>query len=227
MKSVEGKSSLAPVPSEALSDEAIVARVRSGELHLYEILMRRYNQRLFRIARSVLADGAEAEDVTQEAWVRAYEHLERFEGRARFATWVTKIALHDALARRRRRRRLVELDPAAERTPEQGSRAPRSPEQETLMSELRNALESAVDALPETLRTAFVLRDVEGLSTADVSVVLEISETALKVRLHRARRALRRDLELRAGEAAATLWQFAGLRCDRTVAAVLQRVTSH
>jgi RNA polymerase sigma-70 factor (ECF subfamily) len=215
-----------PALREALTDEAIVARVRSGELQLYEILMRRYNQRLFRIARSVLADGAEAEDVTQETWMRAYEHLGRFDGRAAFATWVTKIALHDALARRRRRRRLVELDPDGARTP-QGSRAPRSPEQEALVSELRRALESAVEALPETLRTAFVLRDVEGLSTADASAVLEISEAALKVRLHRARRALRRELECRAGEAAGALWAFGGQRCDRTVATVLQRVAEH
>jgi RNA polymerase sigma-70 factor (ECF subfamily) len=95
------------------------------------------------------------------------------------------------------------------------------------MKELRSALEAAVDALPETLRTAFVLRDVEGLSTADVSIVLEISQAALKVRLHRARRALRRDLELRAGEAADALWAFGGHRCNRTVATVLQRVTRH
>ncbi|HUP23344.1 MAG TPA: RNA polymerase sigma factor [Thermoanaerobaculia bacterium] len=215
-----------PLRPEALTDEAIVARVRSGELQLYEILMRRYNQRLFRIARSVLADGAEAEDVTQEAWVRAYEHLGRFDGRATFATWVTKIALHDALARRRRRRRLVDLDLDRARNP-QGSRAQRSPEQETLVSELRRALESAVAALPETLRAAFVLRDVEGLSTADASAVLEISEAALKVRLHRARRALRRELECRAGEAAGALWAFGGQRCDRTVATVLQRVAEH
>src|SRR5689334_25368940 len=88
-----------------ISDDDVVARVRSGETGLYEMLMRRYNQRLFRVIRSVVTSDAEAEDVLQEAWVRAYEHLDQFEGRARFSTWVTRIAFHEPLARSRSTRR--------------------------------------------------------------------------------------------------------------------------
>src|SRR5436189_563520 len=95
---------------ESLSDEEAVARVRSGDTAVYELLMRRYNQRLFRIARSVVRDNAEAEDVLQDAWVRAFEHLDQFAGRATFATWVTKIAFYEALSRARKRKRLVSID---------------------------------------------------------------------------------------------------------------------
>jgi RNA polymerase sigma-70 factor, ECF subfamily len=214
-----------------LTDDEVVARVRAGDVSLYEILMRRYNQRLFRIARSVLADDAEAEDVAQDAWVRAYENLGQFGGRASFATWLTKIALYEALSRQRRRRRLVALpDPEAESPRAADRRAIEhrepGPEQRVRTCELRSALVSAVDALPTTLRVAFVLRDVEGLSTSEAASTLEITEAALKVRLHRARLALREDLERRAGEAAGALYAFDGERCDRMVAVVLGRIAA-
>lgn len=213
----------------AFTDEEVVARVRAGEIALYEILMRRYNQRLFRIARSVLADDAEAEDVAQDAWVRAYQHLDQFDGRARFATWLTKIALYEALARQRKRRRLVALP---DRDDEHGrsssdpvfERSEPGPERRAQNWELRHALQAAIDGLAPTLRTAFVLREVEGLSTAEAASLLEISEAALKVRLHRARIALRCALEQRAGEAVGALYAFGAERCDRMVAAVLRRV---
>jgi RNA polymerase sigma-70 factor (ECF subfamily) len=217
-----------PLAAPPLRDEEVVERVRSGELDLYEILMRRYNQRLFRVARSVLADDAEAEEVVQDAWVRAYEHLDQFDGRARFATWVTKIALYASFAASRRRRRLVALVDADGERPGADDLPPAnrpSPEQEACACELRHALEHALEKLPEALRVAFVLRDVEGLTTAEAASALGISEAALKVRLHRARHALRDDLERRAGAAAGALWAFAGERCDRIVSGVLRRIS--
>jgi RNA polymerase sigma-70 factor, ECF subfamily len=96
--------------SSPMSDEEVVKRVRAGETALYEILMRRHNQRLYRAARSILGNDGEAEDVMQEAYVRAYLHLDQFDGRARFSTWLTKIAVHEALARCRQRCRIIELD---------------------------------------------------------------------------------------------------------------------
>src|SRR4051794_13578987 len=93
-----------------LSDDDVVSRVRAGEAGLYELLMRRYNQRLFRVIRSVVTDDGEAEDVLQEAWVRVYEHLDQFAGRAKFSTWVTRIAFHEALARIRNKKRFIPLE---------------------------------------------------------------------------------------------------------------------
>src|ERR1043166_5401197 len=95
---------------QTISDGDLVSRVRAGETGLYEMLMRRYNQRLFRVIRSVVTDDGEAEDVLQEAWVRAYEHLDQFEGRASFATWVTRIAFYEALARTRKAKRWIPLE---------------------------------------------------------------------------------------------------------------------
>jgi RNA polymerase sigma-70 factor (ECF subfamily) len=225
--------SAAPPSAAPLEDEELVARVSAGETELFEILMRRHNQRLFRVARSITGDDALAEDVMQEAYVRAYGNLGQFTGRARFSTWLARIAVHEALASRRRGRRLVGL-PAAE---EEGTleriageglhltaSRPPSPEEETARGELRETLRRAVDALPASLRVVFVLREVERLSTAETAAALDLGESAVKVRLHRARRALRDDLERRIGGASEDLYAFYAPRCDRVVAAVMARV---
>lgn len=221
-------AALASPAASPLADEEVVARVTAGDRALFEVLMRRHNQRLFRVARSILGDDAGAEDVMQEAYVRAFENLDQFAGRARFSTWLTKIAVHEALARRRRGRRLVGL-PAAEDldrelAAERGNGEPPSPEEESARGELRETLRRAVDALPSTLRVVFVLREVEKLSTAETAAALGLGESAVKVRLHRARRALRDDLERRIGATAGDLYAFYAPRCDRVVAAVLERI---
>lgn len=223
----------APPLVAPLEDEELVARVVAGETELFEILMRRHNQRLFRVARSIAGDDALAEDVMQEAYVRAFENLEQFAGRARFATWLTRIAVHEALARRRRGRRLVGL-PAPEeegsldRIAGEGLRLtasrPPSPEEESARGELRETLRRAVDALPSSLRVVFVMREVERLSTAETAAALDLGESAVKVRLHRARRALRDDLERRIGGASEDLYAFYAPRCDRVVEAVMGRI---
>src|SRR5215216_1504035 len=127
-------TALITIAASALTDEEIIRRVREGETALFEVIMRRYNQRLYRTARSILGDNSEAEDVTQDAYVRSYLHLDQFDGRAKFSTWLTKIAVHEALDRLRKRRRLVEIDASSGST-EEGmkleSKAP-SPEQELL-----------------------------------------------------------------------------------------------
>ncbi|MBP7149578.1 MAG: RNA polymerase sigma factor [Acidobacteria bacterium] len=214
---------LATPPGPApLDDLELVARVCAGETQLFELLMRRYNQRLFRAARAVLRDDAEAEDVLQEAWVRAFAALGRFEGRASVGTWLVRIALHEAFARRRRRQRFVALgtedDMGLETTPGD------SPEARASTRELRAALAGAIDALPEGLRVAFVLREVEGLSTAETAEALGLSPDNVKVRLHRARAALRRGLERVLGTELRAVHGFDGARCDRVVAAVMARI---
>ncbi|HXG65829.1 MAG TPA: RNA polymerase sigma factor, partial [Blastocatellia bacterium] len=209
-----------------LTDEEVVERVRAGETALFEILMRRYNQRLFRVALSVLGDENEAEDVAQEAHVRAYMHLNQFDGRARFSTWLTKIALHEALARLRNRRRCIMIENDAEADDVIGSLASDapSPEQEAFTRSLQAVLEMAINALPQAYRSVFMLREVEGLSTAETAECLGISEVSAKVRLHRARALLRREIYTRTGAATASAFQFLGARCDRVVATVFARI---
>ena len=211
--------------AECWSDEEVVARVLGGETALFEIIMRRYNQRLYRVAYSILRNEAEAEDVMQDAYVRAYQHLDQFAGRARFSTWLTRIAVHEALARAQRRSRLQELD--AE--PYGGNMTPLSsntpdPEQQASDRELVALLQSAVLALPESYRSVLMLRDIEEMSTADTAEALELTEENVKVRLHRARALLRRELFARAGEQRSQAFPFMGARCDRMVEAVMRRI---
>jgi RNA polymerase sigma-70 factor (ECF subfamily) len=215
------------VDCQLLPDTVLVERIRSGEVGLFELLMRRYNQRLFRVIRSVNTDDSEAEDVLQDAWVHAFEHLGQFEGRSSFATWVTKIALHGALRREQQRKRIVALaDGNGEITAEaeQVSSTTDNPEQQAFQGEMRQVLRSAVDRLPSAYRAVFMLRKVEQMSTAETAECLNLSEEAVKTRLHRSRSLLQQDLENQFGPATAESYSFMGHRCDRTVAAVMQRL---
>jgi RNA polymerase sigma-70 factor (ECF subfamily) len=206
----------------AASDEDIVARVRAGDVALYEVLVRRYNERLYRVVRSVLGDEDETEDVMQQAYVSAYQHLDQFAGRARFATWLTKIAVHEALARVRRRAR-VEV-PLDEEDVTMASSPVPSPEHQASAGETTRLLERSIDALPPDYRTVFVMREVEQLDTAESAACLGVSEDVVKTRLHRARAMLRRDLFERAGLTKGEVFRFARPRCDRIVARVLERI---
>lgn len=211
----------------AAPDGEVVERVRAGEIELFEVLMRRYNQKLYRAARSVFpADPSEAEDVVQDAWVRAFEHLDQFEGRAQFSTWLVRITLHEAWARARRRRRQESLDdaPREEEAPMQPAMTGPDPEKEAAAVEMRAILEDAVASLPDTYRTVFVLRSIEDMTTEETAESLDLSSDVVKTRLHRARGLLRRELLARAGTSVAALYPFAGARCDRIVASVLARV---
>jgi RNA polymerase sigma-70 factor (ECF subfamily) len=214
-----------------LTDEDVVARVRAGETALFEVLMRRHNQRIFRAARAILRDDGEAEDVMQEAYVRAFAQLDQFEGRAQWSTWVTRIAVNEALARIRRRGRFVDNDvdgreDATTDQPDQRADLPlqADPEDLTAARELHVFLERAVDALPDMYRTVFVLRDVQGLSTAETAACLGITEELVKVRLHRARAEVRRKLDRNVGMATPELYGFHLSRCDRVVDRVFARI---
>src|SRR5215216_3126595 len=214
--------------ASAMTDEEVVERVRDGETALFEVLMRRYNQRIYRVARSILGNSTEAEDVTQDAYVRSYLHLDQFDGRAKFSTWLTKIAVHEALDRLRKRQRLVEIDAASE-SMEEGmnleSKAP-SPEQEVLTQTWKAVLEAAIDRLPQVYRSVFMLREVEQMDTAETALCLVISEGTVKVRLHRARVLLRKEIYAQTGAATAEAFHFDGARCDRIVSGVFERIRS-
>ena len=215
--------------SSALEDSEVVAGILAGQLQLFGVLMRRHNQRLYRAVRSILGSDADAEDAVQEAYVRAYQHLEQFEGRSSFATWLTRIAVHEALARLRKQRRLVNIE-STEASGDAMINALRStdpgPEEQAMARSVSVMLESAVDSLPPAYRSVFMLREIEGLSTGETAECLEMSEDAVKVRLHRGRAMLRREIFKRTGESRAAAFQFAGPRCDALVAAVLARIQS-
>lgn len=214
-------------PRDQLPDEEVVTRVLAGELQLFEVLMRRHNQRLYRVVRSILRSDSEAEDVVQDAYVRAYSHLAQFEGRSSFATWLSRIAFNEALARKRDQQRLVEIDSIQESDEAKmkflKSSAP-TPEDDALAGAVGVMLEGAVDSLPATYRSVFMLREIEGMSTAETAECLELSEEAVKVRLHRGRALLRREIYKRTGNATVSAFRFAGPRCDGLVATVLARI---
>jgi len=215
--------------TEPLSDEEVVRRVLEGETALFELIMRRYNQRLYRVARAILRDEAEAEDVMQDAYVRAYEHLGQFAGRSQFATWLTRIAIHEALARAQRRKRIDQLgsNPSREAGIEREvdvAASALNPEEQLSVSELGWALEDAILSIPEQYRLVLMMRDVEQLSTTETAAALELSEENVKVRLHRARAMVRKSLFARAGSEAPRAFGFMGERCDRVVARVMAKI---
>lgn len=211
--------------SEGWSDEQVVAQVLAGETALYEILMRRYNQRIYRAVRAILRDDSEAEDVMQDAYVRAYRHLAQYEGRSSFSTWLTRIAVNEALARVRRKGRTEPLDEFfADGEPAANPQITLDPEQNVSNAELTHLLEESILALPEPYRAVLMLRDIEELSTAETAEVLDVSEENVKVRLHRGRALLRKGFFERVGLTAKEAFPFMGARCDRVVRGVFDRL---
>jgi RNA polymerase sigma-70 factor (ECF subfamily) len=212
-----------------LPDDIVVARVRRGDTALYEIIIRRHNRRLYRAVRSILRDDDEAQDAMQEAYVRAYTHLDGYREQGNFAAWLTRIAVNEALMRKRKDRRFVPLDtPAApdeEDTVHTDERFhTTTPEGLAGGGELRRLIENAVDRLPDGFRAVFVLRAIEQLSVNEVAACLDIPEATVRTRFHRAREMMRRDLDRHIDAAGLSAFDFAGARCDRMVATVLARL---
>lgn len=208
-----------PLVAEAVSpfsDEEIVKRVLDGDTAVFELIVRRYNQRLFRATRAILRDDGEAEDVMQEAYVRAFVNLDQFAGDAKFSTWLTKIAVYEALGRLRRAKRQEELPEAMDSSD--------NPERTAYGRELQSAIESAVDALPPLYRTVFVLREVEEMTVAETADCLGITEESVKTRCHRARAFLRIRLERVVGLQTRQAFSFLGHRCDRVTQRVMERI---
>jgi len=207
------------------TDDTLIEQVLAGNTALFELLMRRYNERVYRAVRSIVRDEREVEDVMQQAYVNAFTHLRQFNGSARFSTWLTRIAMNEALARVRRQGRYDSFDEESSNvelftTLNQSD----NPERQALAHELRDLLEWAIDRLPAGMREVFVLREVEGLSTVEAAECLGVSEDVVKTRLSRARAMLRRLLIERTGAAAAEAFRFYRPRCDRVVANVLARI---
>lgn len=215
---------------DTLPDAELVVRARGRDESAIRALTRRYNQRLFRIARGILRNDADAEDVVQEAYVRAFTQLDRFRGDATFGTWLIRIAMNEAMGRVRSRRASVRFSADGESAltahilsfPD-ASRA-RDPETAVAHDQVRDILERAIDGLPDAFRMVFVARVVEGLSIDDTAALLNIRPETVKTRVFRARARLRRELERQLGANVTGAFPFAGPKCERVTEAVIARL---
>jgi RNA polymerase sigma-70 factor, ECF subfamily len=226
-------STLAPtLPGD---DELTLARrVATGDPSAFELLMRRHNRRLYRLARAVLRDDAEAEDALQDAYLLAYRSIAGFRGDAALSTWLSRLVLNTCLARLRRYARrqnvvpIVSADASAEREidamPSPGFDAP---DKAFARMEMRSMIEHKLDALPEAFRVVFVLRSVEEISVEEVARSLGIPEATVRSRHFRAKNLLKASLAHEIDLAAHDLFEFGGTRCDRVVARVLSRIAQH
>jgi RNA polymerase sigma-70 factor (ECF subfamily) len=230
---MQNAQSIAPSGVNAPSDADLVERIRLGDVLAFELMMRRYNRRLFRIARSILKDPSEAEDAVQDAYLKVFANIGSFTGPDGFSAWICRIVGNEALGRLRQRARVVSLE-AYRSTPDGAGlreddmlKSPEpGPERLAASSELRRALEQAIDALPPDFCAVFMLRAVEGLSVAETSASLGIRPETVKTRFHRARRLLRQHLVGQVDHALPGAFDFAGERCARLVAEVLARIAS-
>jgi len=207
------------------TDEALVERARAHDRAAFELLMRRHNQRVYRVVRSLLRDADEIEDVIQQSYLQAFLHLDQFGGNARWSTWVCRIAINEALARIRQRGRFVSIDAASEEAMADFSKGPDGdPERKAAGREFGAMVEQAIDGLPDIYRSVLILREIEGMTTEETAAVLGVEIDVVKTRLHRARAALRSAIENRVGEQMQSAFTFGNERCDRVVAAVLAKL---
>lgn len=219
------------LPQTAASQDALLVR---GAMDRNEAairaIMQQNNRRLFRVARGILRNDAEAEDVVQETYVRAFTRLESFRGESSFATWLTRIAMNEALGRARRQRPHVELSDLKSGVLEAQiiqfpqSSNPSDPEKTMAQREIQNVVERAVDELPEAFRVVFITRVIEGMSVEETAELLQLKSETVKTRLHRARTLLRNNVEKQIGPVVMEAFPFAGRRCERLTQTVLQRL---
>jgi RNA polymerase sigma-70 factor (ECF subfamily) len=215
----------------AMSEAELVSLARAGDGDALRFIVQSHNRRLYRVARAVLHDDGEAEDVVQEAYVRAFSNLEKFRGDSSLSTWLTRIALNEALGRLRQRRPKVALDTLD--SPQERDRMvipfplmkyDANPEQSAARQNVRKLLERAIDGLPEPFRVVFVLRDVEEMSVEETAAQLGLRPETVRTRLHRARAQLRKALDSELASALTDAFPFGGHRCARLADAVLDRL---
>lgn len=235
---MQTQPALAPIPllSPEASDSELAARAAHGEDAAFDRIMRRHNRLLFRTARAIVRCDAEAEDVLQEAYLRAWRALATFRADAKLSTWLTRIVINEALSRLRRRgtqpiplasaantpRFDADATPAHELTAD--DHPDHQPEAVAMRAQMRRLMEAHIDSLPEAFRTVFMLRAVEELSVEEVAAMLQVAHATVRTRYFRARRLLRESLSRDVDVALADAFAFDGQRCDRIVATVLARL---
>lgn len=217
---------LAPLYAGEITDEEIVRRVVAGERELFELLLRRYNQRIYRSVRAIVRNSQDTEDVMQQAYVNAFRSLHQFEGRSSVATWLTRIAIREAIARNDRNSSRLRAVPEiqGEHTMNDIREPGPDPEEQAVARDLMQLVEAEVAALPDSYRSVLLLREVEGLSTDETAECLEVSADVVKTRLHRARAMLRDALYRRAGVGMQAIFTFGAQRCDRMVERVMEQI---
>jgi RNA polymerase sigma-70 factor (ECF subfamily) len=217
---------------KSLTDPELARRVAGGDIAAFRLLMRRHNQTLYRTARSILRDDAEAEDAVQEAYLLAYRAMGGFRGDAKLSTWLVRIVVNEALGRKRKAARsaeIIRLDGDAGSAIESAEvnmsdATPEQPEHEAMRAQTRRLLEKKVDELPDAFRAVFVLRAIEEMSVEETAAALDLPEATVRSRLFRARSLLRESLAREIDFAFEDAFSFAGDRCDRIVAGVLARL---
>ena len=209
--------------SEILNDDEIIARILHGEKDLYSIIVRRYNQRLYRVGMSMINDDAEVEDAMQVAYINAYENLGKFAFRSSFPTWLTRILINECLLRLRKRKKSISMNDENIENVMKHDKGPQTPVTATVNSELRSILNDAISRLPEIYRSVFVMREIENMSIAETKECLNISDVNVKVRLNRAK-ALLRDI-LSAQYSKDDILHFHLSRCDRMVDTVMRSIS--
>ncbi|MEO6851624.1 MAG: RNA polymerase sigma factor [Mucilaginibacter sp.] len=201
-----------------MSDEDIVDRIVKGEQHLFEQLMRKYNQRMYRISMSIIADDKEAEDIMQIAYINAYQQLKKFEGRSSFVTWLTRIMIYESLLHKKRRARHQKV--LMEK--EDNTTHDDTPLKSLMNKELKVILEKAVAELPEKYRLVFVMREVQEMSTLETAEALGLGESNVKIRLSRAKEMLK--TELNKNWQTESIYEFNLVRCDVIVDYVMNAI---
>lgn len=207
---------------DVLPDEEIVTRVLEGHIDLFEVILRRYNQKLYRIVRSYISEDDEIKDVLQNAYIRGYEHLHQFRAEAKFSTWLVRITINEALKHLNRQKRISSVEIGLNGNGHHPLVAKDDPEQQTIRSDMKRLLEHAIQELPPKYRNVFVMREIELMSTRETAACLDITRANVKVRLYRAKNQLRKELEKRVLDT--EIFLFKGARCDFLVQVVMDRV---
>jgi RNA polymerase sigma-70 factor (ECF subfamily) len=217
------------IVSEGITDQALVRRALARDEAAFRTIMQANNRRLYRLARGILRNDAEAEDAVQEAYVRAFTHLASFRGESSLATWLGRIVLNEALGRLRRERPRVDVDVIDHGAMEaQIIQFPLAtaddPEKSMAQREIREVVEHAIDDLPEPFRMVFITRVIEGMNVDETAKILGLKPETVKTRLHRARAMLRENVERKIGPVVLAAFPFAGKRCERLTEAVLKKL---
>ncbi|MDQ6438213.1 RNA polymerase sigma factor [Mesorhizobium sp. LHD-90] len=218
----------AAIDADFVGEADLVSRARCRDANAFRTIMKLNNQRLYRLARGIVCNDAEAEEVVQEAYLQAFTHLDGFRGQASLSTWLSRIAINEALGRLRKRRRAAsmanELSVEGKIIPFPLNASADDPERTMAQREILQLVERATDDLPELYRVVFVARVIEGLSLEETADLLGLREATVKTRLHRARALIRKALDARIGPVLLDAFPFAGRRCDRLTAAVMTRL---